>query len=106
MLDGMQAYRNEFGDPLPAFELAGPRERIFFNPSETTAAIVTCGGLCPGLNNVIRAITFTLNLYGVNNVLGINYGYAGLIPGKSTELHNIEWVFYIKNSHAGRDSNQ
>ena len=41
-----------------AFELAGPQKgKIFFNPSETTAAIVTCGGLCPGLNNVIRAIT-------------------------------------------------
>ena len=81
MLEGMESYRNQFGEPLPAFELAGPREKIFFNPSETTAAIVTCGGLCPGLNNVIRAITFTLNLYGVNNVLGVNYGYAGLIPG-------------------------
>ena len=81
MLEGMDSYRNQFGEPLPAFELAGPREKIFFNPSETTAAIVTCGGLCPGLNNVIRAITFTLNLYGVNNVLGVNYGYAGLIPG-------------------------
>ncbi len=81
MLEGMESYRNQFGEPLPAFELAGPREKIFFKPSETTAAIVTCGGLCPGLNNVIRAITFTLNLYGVNNVLGVNYGYAGLIPG-------------------------
>lgn len=81
MLDGMQAYREQFGDPLPAFELAGPREKIFFDPAKTTAAIVTCGGICPGLNNVIRAITFTLNLYGVNNVLGVNFGYAGLIPG-------------------------
>ena len=63
------------------FEKAGPRERIFFNPEETRAAIVTCGGLCPGLNNVIRSAFLELHHnYGVKEVLGIRYGYAGLNP--------------------------
>ncbi|MEI7431415.1 MAG: ATP-dependent 6-phosphofructokinase, partial [Betaproteobacteria bacterium] len=38
------------------FEVAGPRERLFFDPKNTRAGIVTCGGLCPGLNNVIRSL--------------------------------------------------
>lgn len=62
------------------FELAGPREKIFFNPAETTVGIVTCGGLCPGLNDVIRALTFcSLESYGVKKVLGFQYGYEGLV---------------------------
>ncbi|MBN1233133.1 MAG: ATP-dependent 6-phosphofructokinase [Candidatus Coatesbacteria bacterium] len=61
-------------------ELAGPRERLFFNPSKIRAAIVTCGGICPGLNDVIRSITYTLHyVYGCNDVLGIRYGYMGMI---------------------------
>jgi len=61
------------------FEKAGPREYIYFNPQETTAAIVTCGGLCPGINNVIRSAFLELyHNYGVKNVLGIRYGYQGL----------------------------
>ncbi len=62
------------------FELAGPRDKIFFNPAETTVGIVTCGGLCPGLNDVIRALTFcSLESYGVKRVLGFQYGYEGLV---------------------------
>jgi 6-phosphofructokinase 1 len=62
------------------FELAGPREKLFFNPSEVTVGIVTCGGLCPGLNDVIRALTFcSLESYGVKRVLGFKYGYEGLV---------------------------
>jgi 6-phosphofructokinase 1 len=63
------------------FEKAGPREGLFFEPPETRAAIVTCGGVCPGLNNVIRSavLEFYYN-YGVQKVLGIRYGYAGLNP--------------------------
>lgn len=66
----------------PVFmELAGPRRRIFFQPEETTAAIVTCGGLCPGLNDVIRGLVMVLWYhYGVTEVLGIRYGYEGLAP--------------------------
>ncbi len=63
------------------FEKAGPRERIFFEPATTTAAIVTCGGLCPGLNTVIRSAFMELHHhYGVARVLGIRYGYRGLNP--------------------------
>lgn len=63
------------------FEKAGPREQIFFDPPKTRAAIVTCGGLCPGLNNVIRSATLEfLYNYGIQEVLGIRYGYAGMNP--------------------------
>jgi len=61
------------------FEKAGPREKIFFDPAKTRAAIVTCGGLCPGLNNVIRSAFLSLHHgYGVKEVFGIRYGYQGL----------------------------
>jgi 6-phosphofructokinase 1 len=64
-----------------AFEEAGPHERIYFDPARTRAAIVTCGGLSPGLNNVIRSAYLQLHYgYGVPRVLGIRYGYAGLDP--------------------------
>jgi 6-phosphofructokinase 1 len=63
------------------FEKAGPREKIFFDPARTKAAIVTCGGLCPGLNNVIRSVYLQLHFhYGVNAVLGIRYGFSGFAP--------------------------
>ncbi|KAG4154177.1 hypothetical protein ERO13_D03G042200v2 [Gossypium hirsutum] len=56
---------------------AGPREKIYFKPEEVKAAIVTCGGLCPGLNDVIRQIVITLEIYGVKNIVGIPFGYRG-----------------------------
>lgn len=63
------------------FELAGARENIFFNPRETRAGIVTCGGLCPGLNDVIRSLFFEMHhAYGVKEVLGFRWGYQGLDP--------------------------
>lgn len=63
------------------FEIAGPREMIFFNPRNTKAAIVTCGGVSPGLNNVIRSAVHELTInYGVREVCGIRYGYQGLNP--------------------------
>ncbi len=65
----------------PSFELAGPRSEIFFDPTKTRCAIVTCGGLCPGINNVIRAIVMTSHYsYGINSVIGIKYGFRGFIP--------------------------
>jgi 6-phosphofructokinase 1 len=70
----------------PAFELAGPREKLFFNPSETRAGIVTCGGLCPGLNNVIRSVFLELHhFYCVKQVLGFKDGYKGLDPDCGAE---------------------
>jgi 6-phosphofructokinase 1 len=69
----------EAGQPPPAFEAAGPRAQIYFAPSQLTCGIVTCGGLCPGINNAIRAIVLTLHYaYGVPRILGFRYGYAGL----------------------------
>ncbi len=70
----------EAPDTMPFFEMAGPREKIFFSPKDITCAIVTCGGLCPGLNDVIRGITLHLSEgYGVKNILGLRYGYRGLV---------------------------
>ena len=64
-----------------SLECAGPRRQLFFDPSKTTAAFVTCGGLSPGLNNVIRSGFLELKFnYGVERVLGIRNGYAGLNP--------------------------
>ncbi|HNR13115.1 MAG TPA: ATP-dependent 6-phosphofructokinase [Thermodesulfobacteriota bacterium] len=67
------------GQKPPAFEAAGPRELIFFDPSKLKCGIVTCGGLCPGINDVIRAIVLGLfHHYGVSTVFGFLYGYEGL----------------------------
>ncbi|HNW97365.1 MAG TPA: ATP-dependent 6-phosphofructokinase [Bacteroidales bacterium] len=64
-----------------SFEKAGPREMIYFEPAKTKAAIVTCGGLCPGQNNVIRSIVMELFYrYNVTKIIGFQYGYEGLIP--------------------------
>lgn len=64
-----------------AFEKAGPREQVYFDPHKCKAAIVTCGGLCPGLNNVIRHLYFALrDGYGVPTVYGVRHGYLGLTP--------------------------
>ncbi len=65
----------------PSFEMAGPREKIFFEPTTLSCGIVTCGGLCPGLNDVVRALVLSLHHhYGVKRVLGFRYGYEGLNP--------------------------
>ena len=79
-------YQVELGSSLDLpgdifFQKAGPRERIFFQPSKTRAAIVTCGGLCPGLNDVVRSVVLELYYnYGVHDVQGMRFGYAGLNP--------------------------
>jgi 6-phosphofructokinase 1 len=66
-------------DPL-SFEVAGPRQKIFFDPASVSCGIVTCGGLCPGTNDVIRAIVMSLyHHYGVQNIYGFRYGYEGLV---------------------------
>jgi hypothetical protein len=75
-------------DP-PAFELAGPREKIYFDPSILRCGIVTCGGLCPGLNDVIRSVVFCLRKkYGVAEVYGFRFGYEGLV--ERSELTPVE----------------
>jgi len=65
---------------------AGPRSHIYFDPAEVKAAIVTCGGLCPGLNDVIRQIVLTLDCYGVEDIRGISNGYRGFFD---QYLHDI-----------------
>ncbi len=63
------------------FETAGARRNIYYDPIETTVGLVTCGGLCPGLNNVIRSLVLTLHhLYGVRRIIGFRYGYHGMNP--------------------------
>ncbi len=79
-LDQYDRFKLPDGNPL-SVEVAGPREKIFFDPSKTKAAIVTCGGLCPGINDVIRTIVMELyHRYGVRNIVGLKYGFQGLIP--------------------------
>lgn len=69
------------GQVPPAFDMAGPREKIFFDPSTLSCGIVTCGGLCPGLNDVVRALVLSLHYhYGVKRVHGFRYGFEGLNP--------------------------
>jgi len=78
-LDELRRYQENGADP-PALECAGPRERLFFDPSSLACGIVTCGGLCPGLNDVIRAIVLSLHHhYGVRKVYGFRFGYEGLV---------------------------
>ena len=68
-------------EPGLQFELAGPRAKLFFDAKRTRAGVVTCGGLCPGLNNVIRSLFLELHYgYGVGEVLGFRGGYSGLDP--------------------------
>jgi 6-phosphofructokinase 1 len=70
----------ESGRPLPGFEVAGPRKDIYFDPSKMKCGIVTCGGLCPGLNDVIRAVVMSLyHHYGVRTIYGFRYGFEGLV---------------------------
>jgi 6-phosphofructokinase 1 len=65
---------------LPTFELAGPRDRLFFDPRTIRCGIVTCGGLCPGINNVVRGLVLELtHAYGVRDIFGFRYGFEGLV---------------------------
>ena len=67
------------GEPPPAFEAAGPRRELFFSPDGLRCGVVTCGGLCPGLNDVIRSLVLTLHYsYGVTEIDGFRYGFEGL----------------------------
>jgi 6-phosphofructokinase 1 len=85
-------------DATRAFEKAGPREKIYFAPATATAGIVTSGGLCPGINNVIRTIVLQLfHRYGVKTVFGFRYGFAGLDPasGLAPEMLTPDHVRHV-----------
>lgn len=90
--DKARALFNVVVDPdVPAkeeilFEVAGPRAQLYFDPAQVRAGIVTCGGLCPGLNNVIRSLVLELQHgYGVREILGFRDGYQGLDPWRGKE---------------------
>jgi 6-phosphofructokinase 1 len=71
-----------------AFRRAGPRKILHFDPSHVNAAIVTCGGLCPGLNNVIRELVHSLTyLYGANKVWGVVGGFHGFHKKEYEPIH-------------------
>jgi 6-phosphofructokinase 1 len=75
----VESMAGEAAEPSLVFEKAGPRESLFFDPTSTRAAIVTCGGLCPGINNVLRSMVLELHhKYRVKEVLGFRYGFEGL----------------------------
>lgn len=79
-LGELQSYLDR-AERLPAFEMAGARQKIFFDPTILNCGIVTCGGLCPGLNDVIRSVVMSLyHHYAVKKVYGFKYGYEGLVP--------------------------
>ncbi|GKD57098.1 ATP-dependent 6-phosphofructokinase 6-like protein [Tanacetum coccineum] len=84
------------------FRRAGPRQRVYFAPDEVHAAIVTCGGLCPGLNTVIREIVCALyHMYGVTKVLGIDVRLFILYITSSTSDKTLRFDYTIhwKNMH-------
>jgi len=73
-----------------SFEKAGPREKIYFDPSKLKCAIVTCGGLCPGLNDIIRSIVLELyHIYNVKIIYGIKHGLQGFIPEFEHDVINL-----------------
>ncbi|MES0445351.1 MAG: ATP-dependent 6-phosphofructokinase [Desulfobacterales bacterium] len=81
----------EDGKEFPSLELAGPRSKIYFDPSKLRCALVTCGGLCPGLNDIIRAIVLELFYgYGVRNICGFRYGLQGFIPKYGHDIVDLK----------------
>ena len=86
------------------FEKAGPRRRIFFDPAHTRVAIVTCGGLCPGINSVIRSLFLELDFnYGVKEVLGLRHGYRGLNPAAGLPPLVLTRAFRQRDPRRGGD---
>src|SRR6185295_6609904 len=78
------------GEQPPSMETAGARERLFFDPGTVRCGIVTCGGLCPGLNDVIRAIVLSLHHhYGVRTIHGFRFGFEGLVERHGHESLNL-----------------
>lgn len=81
------------------FECAGPRKKIYYDPSKLKCAIVSCGGLCPGINSVVRSIVLELHhIYGVHNIVGIKYGFQGFIPEYGHDLMPLT-TQNVKDSH-------
>ncbi len=97
---------------------AGPREKIFFDPAQVNAGICTCGGLCPGLNDVIRAVVRCLwKRYGVHSIHGFQFGYKGffeesgydtvqLTPYNVDDIHKIGGTFLGTSRGGGQRTNE
>jgi 6-phosphofructokinase 1 len=100
---------------LPSLEPGGPREYIYFDPARTRVGIVTCGGLCPGLNNVIRGLVLELSEnYGVTDIVGFRDGYRGLVSGEEpvpltpalvADIHNRGGTI-LGTSRGGQDTDE
>jgi 6-phosphofructokinase 1 len=100
---------------LPSLEPGGPREYIYFDPARTRVGIVTCGGLCPGLNNVIRGLVLELSEnYGVTDIVGFRDGYRGLVSGAEpvpltpalvADIHNRGGTI-LGTSRGGQDTGE
>lgn len=74
-----------------SMERAGPRDKIYFDPAKVRAGIVTCGGLCPGLNAVIRSTVNGLwRAYGVRRIVGFQYGYEGFIAKFGLDVVDLD----------------
>ncbi|XP_042029745.1 ATP-dependent 6-phosphofructokinase 2 [Salvia splendens] len=74
--------------PRLAYHRAGPRKAVYFEPGHVRAAIVTCGGLCPGMNTVIRELVVGLwDLYGARHIFGVEAGYRGFYSGEPVALN-------------------
>ncbi len=89
-----------------SFEKSGPRKKIFFQPSSTKVGIVTCGGLCPGMNAIIYGLVRQLwNRYEVKNTIGIRYGYRGLSNNHVTPIRltpqKVEDIQFLGGSILG-----
>ncbi|MBR6145363.1 MAG: ATP-dependent 6-phosphofructokinase [Treponema sp.] len=99
--------KGDANDMSNLMEKAGPRENIYFNPAHVTAGICTCGGLCPGLNDVIRAVVRCLwNRYGVRRIRGIRFGYKGFFTEQgfnTVDLNpdNVDTIHKIGGSFLG-----
>ncbi|OGP72334.1 MAG: diphosphate--fructose-6-phosphate 1-phosphotransferase [Deltaproteobacteria bacterium RBG_13_60_28] len=93
LVDDSREYMSRLqpGEEPLYFEMAGPRARIYFDPSKVHCAIATCGGLCPGTNDVIRAIVLELHyLYNVRHIYGVRYGFQGFIPKYGHDLMELK----------------
>ena len=106
----VNVYDTSKNDPLDSSNLmqkAGPREYIYFSPDEVKAGICTCGGLCPGLNDVIRAVVRCLwNRYGVRDIKGFQFGYKGFFKDENYETiplnpENVDEIHKIGGSYLG-----
>ena len=88
---------------LPSLEPGGPRKKIYFDPAKTRVGIVTCGGLCPGLNDVIRGLVLELSRhYGVRRIVGFRNGYRGFVPRYGEDVVDLtpEVVMHIDDEAA------